>query len=369
MTTQNKIQHAIYSLLKEEPFYAHFILNSKLMYDAYNIPTAGVTVASGVPLMVFNSEFVNKLTQPEIKGLLKHEVLHLVLDHLTSTKADGKNPYVANIAQDCTINQYIKELPEGGVTLDALNKQLKQNMLPFQTSDYYYEFLKAHVQKMLANGVTTTDDHGTPIPGTDLDVIAKGAVKRVTQSAVNKAAGNVPEFVIKALDQLNDSKLPWKALLRNAIMTQVSRKTMNTTKKINRRFALPVPGKKQKRTMTLGVCVDSSGSVSDAQFTEFLSEVKSIAKQITKTYLIHADCEVQAVEDLSKTKLEVKRKGNGGTAYQPAITKCKELGCTMIVYFGDFDCADKPQNPGVPFIWVGVGSQEAPGKFGKVIRL
>jgi hypothetical protein len=222
---------------------------------------------------------------------------------------------------------------------------------------------------MAAAGLATLDEHGIPIDGEDAPAIAQGAVKRVAQDSLKKAAGQAPEFVQKQLDAMNNAKLPWKSLLRNAIMKQVTRETKATNKKINRRFALPVPGKKQKRTMTLGVCVDSSGSVSDQAFGDFLSEVQSIAKQVTRTWLIHADCEVQAIEDLSKKPLERVRKGNGGTAYQPAINKCLELKCDMIIYFGDFDCADKPKNPGKPFIWVGVGDQEPPGNFGKVIRL
>jgi predicted metal-dependent peptidase len=186
---------------------------------------------------------------------------------------------------------------------------------------------------------------------------------------LNAAAGNAPDHVIKAIDALGEAKLPWKTLLRNSIMSQVSRKTQSTTKKINRRFALPVPGKKKKREMVLGVCVDESGSISEEAHTAFMSEIAQIAKNVTKTYIVHADCQVAGVDDLSKTKFNPERKAAGGTAYQPAIDKCVELKCNMIVYFGDFDTADKPKNPGVPFLWVGVGNSPAPAEFGKVIRL
>jgi predicted metal-dependent peptidase len=133
---------------------------------------------------------------------------------------------------------------------------------------------------------------------------------------------------------------------------------------------MPVPGKKKKRTMTLGVCADASGSVSDEQYSMFLQELKSIAKQVELTWFIQADCEVQKVEKLTpKTTFIPNRAGNGGTAYQPAIDKAKELGCDVIIYFGDFDTSDTPRNPGVPFLWVGVGRQDPPGDFGKVLRL
>jgi hypothetical protein len=42
---------------------------------------------------------------------------------------------------------------------------------------------------------------------------------------------------------------------------------------------------------------------------------------------------------------------------------------TAIAYLGDFDSSDIPVNPGVPFLWVGVGNQPPPGNFGKVLRI
>jgi predicted metal-dependent peptidase len=364
-----RIQNAIYFLLKTEPYYAHFIMESRILFDVYKVPTAAVAVVNGTPTIIFNSEWIDRWSDEQICGVLKHEILHLVLDHITTTKDEKRDPYISNIAQDCAINQYISTIPPGCVTLDNLSKIVGKKLLPNETSDYYYEHLMQKKKELEKAGTSTLDEHGVAVPGADSPEVARGAIKRVAQKAIQKSAGNVAEHILSAVEKLGDAKLPWKMLLRNAIMSQISRETQATTKKINRRFKLPVPGKKYKRTMTLGVCVDESGSVSEEQHAAFMSEIKSIAKLVSKTYLVHADCEVAGVEDLSKVKFNATRKAGGGTAYQPAITKCKELKCNMIVYFGDFDTADTPTNPGVPFLWVGVGNSPAPANFGKVIRL
>lgn len=366
---KNKIQRAVISLLKTEPYYAHFIMESRIVLDAFGVPTAAVAVCNGTPTIVFNSKFIEPLSDAELCAVMKHEVLHLVLDHVVTGKEEGKDPYIANIAMDCAINQYITSLPKDCITLDGLSKLVGKKLDANETSDYYYEHLMKKKKELQDAGTGTLDEHDVAMPGKDSPEVARGAVKRVAQNSVQRAAGNVAEHILSAIDKLGEAKLPWKVLLRNAIMSQVSRETQATTKRINRRFALPVPGKKHKRTMTLGVCIDESGSVSDEQLTMFMAEIKSISNMVNKTYLVHADSEVAAVEDLSKVKFTPSRRAGGGTAYQPAIDKCKELKCNMIVYFGDFDTADKPQNPGVPFLWVGVGNQPAPGDFGKVIRL
>jgi predicted metal-dependent peptidase len=154
------------------------------------------------------------------------------------------------------------------------------------------------------------------------------------------------------------------------VARSISTTTKNTRKKINRRFGLEQPGKKKKRELTLGVCVDSSGSVSDEAFQSFLTEVSRISQICQTTYLVDADCVVQNVDVIKKgKKVKNQRSGSGGTAYQPAIDKCLELKCDAIVYFGDADSSDIPKNPNIPFLWVIVGNQNPPGNFGSVVRL
>lgn len=371
MSGANTVRNAIYQLLTDEPFYAHFILNSNIVYDKFKVPTAGVGVVNGVPTFIFNSSFLAGLSEKEVKTVLKHEVLHLTLDHVGSTKHyDHNDRYLWNIAQDCVINQYLSDLPKDCITLALLSTLVNHPLTAFETSDYYYSFLKKEQEKVNASGAKTMDEHDPDMGDRGNSQVNKAAIRGIAQKAVTKAAGNAPQAVVDALAMGGEASLPWKQLLRNFIFQKVSNVTLNTQKKVNRRFAMPVPGKKKKRTMTLGVCTDSSGSVSDEQYASFMREIQSIAKQVELTWLVQADSVVQQVEKLtSKVKLKPSRAGYGGTAYQPAIDKCKELGCDVIIYFGDFDTSDLPVDPKVPFLWVGVGNQAPPASFGKVLRL
>lgn len=367
----NNIQRAIYQLLKDEPFFAHFILNSNIVYDKWNVPTAGVTVIQGVPTFIFNTKWMEKRDDAGCRAILKHEVMHLVMDHLTSYKpTDEHDRKLMNLATDCAINQYLQALPEGCVTLEGMSKAVGYPLDSFETSDYYYSHFKKKSEEVNASGQSTLDEHDVEVGDKGNEGVNKASVKGIAKKALTQAAGNAPQAVIDTLAMGGESQLPWKQILRNFILTRVASSTLNTAKKVNRRFAMPVPGKKKKRTMTLGVCTDSSGSVSDDQYVNFMKEIKSISKQVELTWLIQADCVVQKVEKLTaKTQISGVRAGYGGTAYQPAIDKCVELGCDVIIYFGDFDCADIPTNPRLPFLWVGVGNQTPPAKFGKVLRL
>lgn len=374
------LENAIYDLLKTEPFYASFILGSRIVYNSPKCETAYATVSGGSTVLGFNSKFMEAQTPEKRKGVLKHEILHLLFGHVNPNMYSRKNSAEAhnwNIAMDCAINQYIKleELPEGCVTLDSLSKAIKTPLEPFQTAAYYYDKMQQAPDecKSKMEGLSTLDDHdmlGEEMSAEDAQ-IAKGIIHKKAQEAMKAAKGLVPSELVSVIEALNEkAQVNWKQLLRNFVSTATSNKTLGTRKKANRRFGLDHPGKKKKRELVLGVCIDTSGSISDESFKTFISEIQEISKHITAAHLIYADCVVQKVIKVdSKKKIPMERYGAGGTSYGPAIQEAVKLKCDAILYLGDFDCSDTPENPNKPFLWVGVGNQSPPGDFGKVIRL
>jgi len=356
------------------------IVGGKLMQT--KIPTAAVTVRDMRLLLMFNTDFLSGLSDNQRVGLLKHEVLHMCLDH--TSDYNSSNPsinHIRNLAQDGALNQYIDrdELPAGAITLEVMERLTEKKLEPFQTSDYYFEALmekaKENSKQNGSDGMSgeqTLDEHlGDGEDGNSTSkAMRDGVVRQAMKRAAQKSAGNLPGPIQAALNAMSDSQLPWRNILKAFVMSKVSSSTKHTTKKLNRRFEPPVPGKKRKRKLKLGVCVDSSGSVSDDDFTSFWSEITSMANQGVEIVVVDADCEVQSVTTIkSKRDLKPERRGAGGTAYQPAIDECMKHKCDLIVYFGDFDTSDTPKNPGVPFLWVGVGDSPPPADFGKVLRI
>ena len=368
----NNIQLGINKLLKDKPFYAHFFLNSRIIFDYPGVSTAVATLTKTGPMFLFNREFMESLTPDQVVGIIEHETLHMLFEHtLVMTKSD-KNHRAMNVAMDCAINQYIRDLPEGAVTVSGLEKILKIKLEHFQNWEYYFTHLMNYVDELEANGLNSIDEHGVEHPDKVSNTSeAKGALNNALKKAVKSSAGNVPRELHKLIDSLSsDETLPWQTILANFISRCTSSSTRNTRKKRNRRFGVSVPGRVKKRELRLAVCVDSSGSVSDESFTSFMNEISRIVDVANTTYVIDADCEVHNVEKLNKSKKPtMQRHGYGGTAYQPAINKAMELKCDAIIYFGDMDVSDSPTDPGVPFLWVIVGPQNPPADFGYALRL
>jgi predicted metal-dependent peptidase len=364
-----KLEKIIHELLKKEPFYAQFTLNCEVRYNTNNVPTAGAMVQNGRPVLIFNTTFMDTLSLPSQIAILKHEILHLLFDHTDFEYYDKLNIQVWNAAMDCAINQYIPNLPEMAITLDAFSKLCKKPLEAYQSAVYYYNELLPNCETVEIPA--PMDSHS--IEGqSELDKkIGKGVVARAADDAVKSAAGNVPEGLSKVMERLRTGQtINWKQQLRNFVASAISSKIKHTRKKSHRRFELDQPGKKKKRELKLAICVDSSGSVSDEQFGLFIAEIAHITKNCAEANLIYADCEVHKVVNLkTNDKPPMERYGNGGTAYQPAITKAVQLQSNVIIYFGDLDCADTPVDPKIPMLWVTCGSEVRPGEFGRVLKL
>ena len=101
-------------LMWDEPFFATLLRIIKKR-ETKEIPTAGVYTKDGEMHLVWNRKFLAGLTPDQIKGLMKHEAYHIILEHTSNRKQE---PHIVwNYATDLAINSLIdeKELPEGGL--------------------------------------------------------------------------------------------------------------------------------------------------------------------------------------------------------------------------------------------------------------
>ena len=77
-------------------------------------PTMGVTIIDGQIYLLYNPEFVDGLIKDQgincLKGVLEHELLHIVYDHLGRAAKYNRIPMVYNLAADMAINQLINQV-------------------------------------------------------------------------------------------------------------------------------------------------------------------------------------------------------------------------------------------------------------------
>ena len=100
-----KLDHDIYHLLKDEPFFA--LLSRQLDKRCDNsIPTAGMRFNPDrlVFELIYNSDFMKELSPVHKKWVLMHELYHASLGHTQFRKLGELNRMMANCAMDLAIN-------------------------------------------------------------------------------------------------------------------------------------------------------------------------------------------------------------------------------------------------------------------------
>ena len=112
-------------MMLDEPFFAA-VLRAVNYERTEAIPTAGVLAKDGDVHMWWNPKFLAGLDPAQVKGLLKHEAMHLALEHTTTRRME---PHIVhNYATDLAINSDIpeEELPEGGLIPGKAFKELSE---------------------------------------------------------------------------------------------------------------------------------------------------------------------------------------------------------------------------------------------------
>jgi len=104
-------------LAETYPFHARVLEHFKIVSDP-DVGTMGVTVRDDNVLLVHNPEFVLALPGAQLGGVLLHEVHHVILGHLTIDPADYPDEWALTVAEEVTVNEFIKEpLPGRPITL------------------------------------------------------------------------------------------------------------------------------------------------------------------------------------------------------------------------------------------------------------
>ena len=358
-----------YRLLQEEPFFAALSRKVEKHADP-SIPTAGVWVNpdSGVFEMKYNPEFLGKLPEEHVRGVLKHEFYHLIFDHVTSRKPDHVPHKAWNIAADLAINSHIAdELPESAC---VPGRGPFADLPLFKSAEWYLANLPqsdegegggegAGEGEGDSNG--NFDDHSgwDEAANSGAAQMAKERLKNAIKESAQEAAkspkgfgsmsGELKQEILKRLE----SKVDWKKVLRYFIKTSQRAQRRASIKRINRRYAYIHPGKKVQRQAKIAIAIDQSGSVSDEMLEAFFSELNKLAK-LAEFTVVPFDTQVD------ESKVYVWRKGEnkkaervlcGGTCFEAPTDWANNNNVDGVIILTDME-APKPKACKAQRMWM-----------------
>ena len=360
MDKQQSLSKTGKELMLKEPYYGFFLIMLNKLWDSKRVPTAGVSKNGINYQLTINPEFWESLSEDHRYGLLKHELLHIAFGHLT-TFFKFTNKKLANVAMDMEINQYISKqyLPEGGIDIDNYTDiELDRKA----GARYYYDKLNQLQDEKDKNGTTgdpnmdqllaniengDIPDHSTWEDFEDLTEAEQKLIEKQLQKVLTdakeqteKKRGTVPGEIegLIIIEEIVKPKFDWRGFIRR--FTGVSTKvfTKKIRRKENRRFEAN-PGLKVKMKQHMLLAIDTSGSVSDSELQEFMSEIYHIYKCGVDITVIQCDTSIKSIEPY-KGKFEMAVQGRGGTEFDPVLEYFNEnqKKYTSLVYFTDGEC-------------------------------
>ena len=363
-------------------------------------PTACVMFKDFKINMYFNEEFISKLNDDELLGVILHETLHLSLYH--NARNQGKHAQLWNIACDLEVNSIIKslgfKLPEGGLDADR-DFQLPSRL----SSEQYYDQIYKEVEQMQKNGKgkgkggsgigngslgkydkDTLDDHSTwsktEGEGELMKQIADQVVKSAIEKNINdinkspikdniteglqkssncksKMHGQNPGDFIQKIKVLGNGKVKWNYILNRLIRRTLSANYISSFKRTSRRYGELVKGKiKNHKIDNIIVAVDTSGSIDEQLHQRFMEEIILI-RRMFKVEIRYIQCDTRVVQDIKLKRYtnieDIEIKGGGGTDFRPVFEyiKQKNYKPNAILYFTD-GCGDYPENSNIDTLWI-----------------
>lgn len=350
----DKIKSAVF-LNRNAAFLASLMCQLKFEFrqDTPTMATDGSTILIG-------TEFFNNTTDQDLSFILVHELWHVALLH--NLRRGTRDPKIFNVAADYVVN--LKTYEDMGYRPKyALYSRQYEGMSVEEVYDQLIDFID-----------DTEDIEIDLIDAKDSTDAQNQATKVQKAFAIAKSSGNLDGSVEKEINKFLKPKVDWRTLLNKYLTDQID--TDSSWSKPNRRYLsqgmyMPAQLPLEGRLEHLMFFLDTSGSISDTEVTQFLSEIRTIQSNLKpkKLTLVQFDTKIQQVQELREGKVpnSFEVKGRGGTSLKEVHKLIKEKKPSCAVIFSDLGC--KPMEPvDSPIIWIIINSNNT-AEFGKQIHI
>jgi predicted metal-dependent peptidase len=385
---REKLVTARVGLLLRASFFGNLATRLKLV----NADEWCATAATDGRHFYYNTRFIEMLKPKEIEFLFGHEVLHCVYDHFG--RRGDRNPQLFNIANDFAVNADLKKHRVGEFITSV--PCLYDSKFEGKSSEEIYDYLYKNAEKISLSDLIDKllDEHldgegGDGSNGKDGDNEGKGRpriseeerqkirdeIKEAMLAAAQASdAGSIPTGVKRLISDLTDPKMNWRELLRMQLASTI--KSDYTWMRPSRRgwdMDAVLPGMNITDAIDIAVYIDMSGSISEAQSKDFLSEVKGIMESF-ESYKIHIACfdtEVYNLQQYNSDNLDTiddyELIGSGGTDFDCIFRHLKDEQIEpkrLVVFTDGYPCGSWGDPNYCDTVWIIHGDKNPNPPFG-----
>lgn len=362
-------------LMTQDPYYALFCIGLDKQ-ETTKVPTMAVGLNGVNVILYINKEFWFGMSFEEKFGVCKHEMMHLCFMHLI-TGNSYPNRKLDNIATDLEINQYIAKdhLPEGCITLESVKKEFGVDCPPKSGRDVYYKMLESKVPEEFDLGdnehfweaIEQLSEADKAVIQNQINWRMEHTSQELEKSKPGSTPGEISTLI--ALHKI-PPRFDWKKYIRLWVGNSSEVYTKQSRFKPNPFFP-GTPSSKIKLKHNILCAIDTSGSVSNEELEEFMSEIYNLWKFGHTITILCVDTKIYEPY-IYKGSAEIEMYGRGGTYFTPTIEYFNthpEYSC--MIYFTD-GYAEMPPNANKPMLWVvssNGGTSAIDGHNGKILKI
>jgi predicted metal-dependent peptidase len=345
---------------------------------------------------MYGREFIKNLSDAELGFVVAHEGYHKMYRHLTTwRRLHEEDARLTNMACDYVINLQLRDLDPQGTTVSMPKYRdgkmkghdmgLWDERFRGMNTKQVFDILKQEKQE--GGGGGGIDEHDWD-GAKDMTAEEKKELEREVDQAIRQGvmaqqkAGTGAGGLDRELQDLMTPKINWREVLREFVKATCNAKDTSSWRRVNRRFLsgdVYMPSMIGEKVGHLVIGIDTSGSIGGKQLTDFLSEVKGIAEEVSPEIvdLIYWDSEVAAHEEYTGNTVgsiieSTKPRGGGGTSpscvSEYLKTKNIKPECTIILtdgYVGD----DWGSEWTSEVLWCIVGGNDVVAPNGKTVHV
>jgi predicted metal-dependent peptidase len=339
----------------------------------------------------YSREFISKLSDEELRGIVMHENLHVALKHMQRFTNEFKaNPHLTNVSADYVVNDIINnftdknicKLPEGALYDTKFHNWSVREV---------YEHLKKESKKN-DDGSTNVEsgiDKLKPLDEHDFENAKQMTPEQIADQAgkIDRAlreggilAGRMGAKIPRQISDLLEPKVNWREVLRDFVTSASRGSEEYTWRRFNKRLMandIYMPSLENETVGELIIAIDTSGSIGGAELTEFASELASICESVSpaRVRVLWWDTEVHAMQTFDDGYNNIasllKPEGGGGTMVSCVAEYINEhqLKAEGVIVFTDgYLESDIKWDISTPTLWLITQAKDFQAPSGKVIK-
>jgi len=185
-----------------------------------------------------------------------------------------------------------------------------------------------------------------------------------------KMRGDIPAGFKRDFDALSGNKIPWRNILYQFLVQKPTDYNIPPYNKKTIPYDIIVPVLQTPSLEDIVIAIDTSGSITNRDLTDFMSEVNAILTSYPNSRGILATCDA-AVHEFEKFEgpIDVRKielHGGGGTDFRPLFERIEKEGITpkVMVFLTDGDATYPTTPPNYPVLFVIKNSNRKEAPFG-----